>query len=813
MGNLIRDLKYTFRMMVKSPLFTVMAVVTLALGIGLNTAVFTAVHGLLLRPLAGTEAPDRLVQLYRQWPGLSYGSNSMPHFQDVRDRSGEIFENVASWTFAQVSLAADGRTERLMGLLASSTFFQTYGVDPMLGRPFLEEESVGQGEHAITILGHGFWESRFGGDRDIVGKTVQINGRPFEVVGVAPREFRGPMSVIDVPMYFPLMMQGEIMPGNNWLEQRGNNSLFTVARLHEGRTVEQARAYMDTLLTALRDEYPDAYDGQVGFGVVPQNEAGIHPSMRGAQVGMSGLMMAVVGVLLLIACVNVANLFLARARERRREMGIRLSLGGARGRIVRQLLTESLTVSLMGGLFGVGLAYAANKLIGGVKPPVDGPFEFYFPVDLRVLAFTFALSIGAGLLFGLVPALQSSSPELVQSVRGGLDSGWSRSRWTSALIIIQVALSLMLLICSGLFLRSLKGATEVDPGFDDPSSLVMASLDPGLQGYSREAASAFLDRLEETVMTLPEIESIGYSDQLPLGMGNQDRSVGIPGYEFAEGELQSLPYAQVREGFFETMGIRLVEGRTFDRTDTADSAPVIVINQQFAEHFWPGESALGRTVSTAGADRTVVGVVETGKYQSLNEAARDYMYLPHRDRFTFAVTLVARTRGNVDAALRDIRRVVRDLDADLPLYNVRTMQSHMGIALMPARLAGGVLGLFGVLGLLLAAVGIYGVMAYSVAQRQKELGIRVALGADQPGVVKMMLKEGLRLAAIGVAFGLVGAVAASRLVAGMLYNVSALDPVAFGAVPALLLAVAALAVYVPARRASKVDPISALKVS
>jgi predicted permease len=374
-----------------------------------------------------------------------------------------------------------------------------------------------------------------------------------------------------------------------------------------------------------------------------------------------------------------------------------------------------------------------------------------------------------------------------------------------------MAMSLLLLMTSGLFLRSLQGATEIDPGFDEPRNLVMVSVDPGLQGYDTERARAFWNRMLEEVGAIPEVASVGLTASVPLGLNTSDRGVEIPGYEFTEGERNSLHYSNVSEGYLETMGVRLVEGRAFTRLDDASGPPVIIVNQRFAERFWPGESALGRIVTTAGADREVIGVVETGKYRSLGETPTEFMYLPHRERFQSDVSMVARAAGDPQTVLRRMQEIVRAADPDMPVYDVRSMEDHMGIALLPARLGGTVLGIFGLLGLTLAAVGIYGVMAYSVAQRRRELGIRVAMGADRATVLRLVLREGLRLAVVGTVIGLVGAIGAGQLVKGLLYGVSAIDPVAFTLVPGMLLAVAALAVYVPARRAASVDPMRALK--
>ena len=813
MNNLLADIKYSLRMLTKNPLFTFIAVLTLALGIGLNAATFSAIDSLLLKPLPGTEAPEELVQIYRQWPGMDFGSSSIPHYQDIRDASGDVFESTAAWFFTQIAITVDGNTERTMASSASANFFQTYGVTPQLGRGFLPGvEDSGPGAHPVVVLGHSYWQTRFGGDRGIVGRSIGINGMPYEVVGVAPESFRGPMVGIDMPLWVPIMMQPQLEPGSNRIEQRGNNMMNVIARLRPGKTIDDASTFLDTWLIQMREEYPDHYDRQLGHTVVLQSEAGMHPNFRNAQVGLSSVIMGVVSLLLLIACVNVANLFLARARERRREMGMRLSLGASRGRIVRQLLTESVVFSLVAGGAGVLLARLATRFLSGIKPPIDGPFSFDFVVDNRVLFFTLLVSVAAGVLFGLAPALHSIRRDTLSAVKGASSSSPGRSRTSRALVVAQMALSLVLLVASSLFLRSLQGATRIDPGFADPAHLVTASVSPGLLGYDQPRAREFFDRLVEEVEALPDVTTAGLTTTVPLGLSGSDRGVRIPGYEFSEGERTSLHYSMITEGYFETMGIELLEGRLFTRQDDESSAPMIIVNKRFADRFWPGESALGKIVSTAGEDREVIGVVQNGKYRSLGEEPLEYMFFPHREIFSYDMALVARTRTDPNAVLNQIRQTVRTLDAEMPVFDVRTFEDHMGLVLLPARLGGFVLGMFGVLGLVLAAVGIYGVMAYSVAQRQRELGLRVALGANRGSVVSQVLGEGLKLALVGTAIGLVGAVLVARAVRSLLYDTNAFDPMTFGLVPLVLVAVAALAVYFPARRASGVDPMRVLKV-
>ncbi len=808
-----RDLHYCLRTLARKPLFTTAVVLTMALGIGANTATFSVVNGILLRPLVGAESPDELVQIYRRWPGTEYGSSSIPHYQDVRDRTGDAFENVAAWWFSPLALTLDDRSERVTGMMVSANFFQTYGVVPMLGRPFLPGvEDVGPGEHPVTVVSHAFWESRLGADVSAIGKTILINGRSFEVVGVTRPDFRGPVNVARVPVYVPIMMQRQIVPAFDWIESRGSGMLRVVGRLRDGASLAHAKSVLEATLAQLREEYPDSYRGDLGVTVIPDTKAGMHPTLRGSQMEMSNLVLAVVSILLLIACVNVANLLLARASERRREIGVRASLGAGHWRIFQQLLTESLILSLLAGLVALGLAHLASSLIGQVHIPSLGPYgNLAVEIDSRVLAFTLGVSVFAGLVFGLVPALRAASPNVVDAVKGASSERNRPSRFGNGLVVAQMALSVLLLVGSGLFLRNLQGAMSMDPGFAKPSHLVVASMDPGLQGYDAQRAREFFDRLVAETTALPNVQSAGMANGLPLSMDVINSDVDVPGYEFGEGESRLVEFVLVTEGYLEALDVPLLEGRLFNRFDDADAPPVIVVNRAFANRFWPGESPIGKTVTTNSRQREVIGVVETGRYHSMGESATEFMFLPHRETMWFGMTLVARTSADPTSALGQIREITRRLDPNLPLHDVRTMEDHVGQALLPARLNVCVLGAFAALGLFLAAVGIYGVLAHSVAQRTREIGIRAALGADRAKIERLVLGEGLRLALVGTALGLIGSVGASRLVESMLYGVSALDPVSFGVVPLVLLSVATVAVWLPARRAASVEPVKALK--
>jgi predicted permease len=566
---------------------------------------------------------------------------------------------------------------------------------------------------------------------------------------------------------------------------------------------------MDALVAELREEFPAHYAEQ-GIHLVPQDEAGINPQWRGAQQALSTVMMAVVAVLLLIACVNVANLMLARARQRAREMAVRLSLGATRVQLVRQLLVESLLLALVAGAVSLLLARVAIGVLNGIRLPFEFPLSLDLQLSTPVLAFTFALSLVTGVAFGLVPALQATSPSLVPALKGESLPGGSRSRASRVLVVVQMALSLVLLIAAGLFARSLASALEIEKGFDD-DNLLIATVDPGLQGYDRARAESFYATLADRLRAHPSVRAVGFAEMVPLGIGNQQRGVAIPGHAPADFENMSFDYNIVTPGYFETMGIPTLRGRVFTERDDATAMRVLVINERFAERFWPDEDPIGRTVIVTGEEHTVIGVVPTGRYRSLGEEPLPYYYLPQAQWWNWAMVVHVRTAGDPLLLAPTLHAEVRALDPDLPLADMRTMTESLGVALLPARLAGTVLAAFGLLGLLLAAIGIYGVMASTVAQRTREIGIRMAVGAAHAQVIGALMRQGLALVGLGAALGLAGGWGVWHLVRSMLHGATGPDVVTFAGVPLLLIAVAALAIWIPARRAAMVDPAVALR--
>jgi predicted permease len=806
-----QDLRFAGRMLVKSPLFTGIVVVTLALGIGLNTAVFAAVEALLLRPLPGVRATSELVQVYRTWPGPElYGSNSVPHFWDVRARSKEVFSGAASWSFEFVSLTADARPSLVFAQMVSADYFDVLGVTTTHGRFFRPEEDEGRGAHPVVVLSDAGWKSLFGAAPDIVGREVPLNGQNVTIVGVAPPEFKGAMPMVQPTLWIPLMQMAQVRPGSaRNFENRGNNNMNIVARLKPGVTVEQAKARMDALTLELRAEFPDDYEDS-GIHLVKVDDAGIHPMFRSAQVGLSAVVMVVVGILLLIACVNVANLFLARARDRAREMAIRLALGAQRAALVRQLLVESLCFALVSGVAGLLVAVWAIGLTNRIRLPIDIDFAPELRLSPTVLLFALGATVLTGVIFGLAPALQATRPALIPALKGEAPAGEGRSRAAKGLVVTQMALSIVLLVCAGLFLTNLRSATALDKGFV-ADHLLLADVDPGLQGYARGNTEQFYRALAERLREHPDVRAVSMTDNVPLGVGGSDRGVEIPGYTPSKNEGMSINYASVGPGYFDAMGIPLRAGREFKPEDDTTSVRALVVNERFVERFWPGQEAIGKTVRTAGRDYTIVGVVTTGKYQRLGEDPRAFMWFPQLQVWSAGMSLVIRTGGDPEAMIPALREAVAQLDANLPISNVRTMDKHLGISLLPARVTGAALGVFGILGLLLASVGMYGVMAYSVSQRTREIGIRMAIGAAASDVIGLVMRQGLTLVLVGTVIGLGGAFAAARLLAGVLYGGNALDPMTFTLVPLVLIAVAAVATFAPARRAAAVDPAITLR--
>jgi predicted permease len=808
MGSLLQDLRYGARMLSKKPGFTLIAVITLALGIGANTAIFSLVNTALLRPLP-VERPEQLVSLNND--SLSIPVISYPNYRDFRDRNN-MFSGMVSYRYTLLGLSNSGVNERVWGYLATGNYFDVLGVKPALGRFFTPDDDRAPGAHPVAVITYDCWQKRFAGDPQTIGKTVIVNGRNFTIIGVAPQGFYGSEIIYRPEIWFPMMMQAQVEAGGSTLEARGFSGFFAQGRLKPGVTMSQAEADLRNIAAQLARDFPDENEG-LAVALSPAGLLGAW--MRGAVLGYSGVLMAVVGLVLLLACANLANLLLARATERRKEIAVRLAIGAGRWRLVRQLLTESSLLSMLGGAIGLLLAYWLVDAMMAFKPPIDVQLSTDLRIDWRVLLFTLAVSALTGVVFGLLPALQSTKPDLAPTLKGEVSPGGYRRLWLrNGLVVFQVSLSLLLLICAGLSLRGLQRARSLNTGFTPQNALEM-SFDLTLHGYDVPRAQEFRRRLLERVRALPGVQYAGLSNFVPLSLKVDGAPVHIEG----QPEQRGANAPMVRVGaatpeFISAMGTGLLRGRDFTEKDGESNHDFAVINETFARRFWAGQSALGKRFSFTGAAgpwTEVVGVIQDGKYFSLNEDATPFVYTNMRPSVAGSVTMVARTTREPQSAIAAIRQEFQQLDATLPVYGVRTMVEHMAMPLLPARVAATLLGGFGLLALSLAAIGIFGVTAYAVTQRTREIGIRVALGAQAGGIFKLVVGQGLKLTAIGLCVGLACAFAGTRLMSGLLYGVSALDVITFVGVSSLLALVALLACYIPARRATKVDPIVALR--
>jgi predicted permease len=810
MHSLMRDIHYGLRSFLKRPGFTAIAIVTLALGIGANTAIFSLVNTVLLRPLP-VPHPEQLVEVYGTLhSGADYTIQSYPNYKDYRDRN-DVFSGLLAYRFAPVSISHENRNERIWGYLVTGNYFEVLGTQPFLGRYFLPEEDKTPGANPVAVISYGCWQKRFASDRGVAGRSLLVNGHLFTIVGVAPKDFKGTEVAYAPEVFVPMMMAHEIEPGSNWLESRSDNNIFVVGRLKPGVTSAQAESELRTITLQLGKEYPGQNEG---LGVRLMTPGLFIPDIRNSVIGFSTVLMGVVGLVLLLACVNLANLLLARATERRKELAIRLAVGASRARIVRQLVTESVLLSLAGGLGGLLLAAWINDLVTSIKLPTDFALMFDLHLDWRVLVFALAVSLCTGIVFSLLPALQSSNPELVPALKDEASmAGFRRSRLRNGLVVVQVALSLVLLICAGLVVRSLQAAQRTRPGFT-PENAVALSFDLGLQGYTEEKGRAFQRQLIERTQSIPGVRSVALTSVVPLTLDYSSTTIYIEGQSNAV--FTDLPLAipnEITPNYFRTMEISL-RGRDFTERDSKTESRVAIINETFARRLFPGQEAIGRRFNFSGPDSPlweVIGVAADGKYNSLGEDPKAAFYRPLLRDYSTNATLVARTTGDSNAALGALRSELQNLDSTLPLYNVETLSEHMAVPLFPFRVAATVLGSFGILAIVLAAIGIYGVMSYVVAGRTREIGVRVALGASRRDVLVLIVRQGMTLAVIGLGIGLLISFGVTQLLAKLLFGVSAADPITFVAVCVLLASVAALACYLPARRATRVDPLVALR--
>ena len=809
------DLTYAVRRLVKSPGFTFVAVVTLALGIGANTAIFSLVNAVLIRGLP-VRAPQELVEVYtsdsNQYP---YATTSYPDFEELRELT-HVFAGVVGTRTFLARVDRDDRPVMAFGEAISWDYFHVLGVPMALGRSFLPEEDATPGSHPVVILGHRTWESDFGGDPDILGRTVRLNGMPFTVVGVAPRAFTGSMPVLVTGYFSPLMMTKALMggaAGPDPLAQRGSRSMFIKARLKEGVTVEQANQAMAALSQRLAEAYPESNEHRI-MSALASGKVALHPYVDRMLKPVAALLLVVVGVVLLIACANLASFLLARAEDRRKEIAIRLALGAGRGALVRQLLVETTLLAVLGGAAGILLANWILGLLMAFQPPIPVPADLDVSLDRTVLFFTAGVTLLAALAFGLLPALQGTRPDVAPTLKN--ESGGTgkpgRFNLRHALVVTQVAFSFLLLIGAGLFVRSLQKAQVIDPGFyTGPAALLWPWVE--LSGYETpEEVGAFYTEAVERLLAHPSIDGVTMADRLPLGAGIQTRGYVLPGIpsESIDGR-HDIDNTNVAPGYFEVMEVPILQGRSFREPDR-EGERVIVVSQAFVTHYYPGEDMVGRTIDAGpGSPLRIIGVAADTKVRTLGEPLRPYVYELPTHAGSMGMQFVIRGRGGSEDLLAASRQILDGMDPNLVYFEAKTMDEHLALLLFPPRMAALLLSVFGGLALLLSAVGIYGVVSFAVARRTRELGIRMSLGATARDVVALAVGGGMRLVAWGGAIGVVLAAGVTWAIAGYLYGIGSTDLVTFAAIPLILAGVAFTAALIPARRAAALDPVQALR--
>jgi predicted permease len=832
METILKDIRYGVRSLLKHPGFTAVAVLTLALGVGANTTIFSLVNNTLMKSLPVSH-PESLVYVFNGTPGNVF---SYPDYVELRDRN-QVVDGLSAWGGITASLNSNDQTDLVVGAIVTGNYFEVLGVNAALGRMISRADDQTPGAHPVTVISDGLWKRRFGADPNIVGKQLLLNGYSFTIIGVAPEAFSGAQLGNVRDLYVPMMMQATMRPPRagysgemnpDLLNVRRNRWLFSVGRLKPGVSIEQAQTSLAAIAKELELAYPDTNRGR-GISVSPFRDTDT-PETRRQLGSVALLLMSVVGLVLLIACANVANLLLARGSARTKEIAVRLAIGATRGRIVRQLLTESVLLATLGGGLGLLLAWWAASSWRAVPPPPGAlPVTPNFVIDLQVLLFTLGLSILAGIIFGLAPALRASSPELTPALK---DASWSATdrksyfSLRSFLVVTQVALSVVLLIAAGLFLRSLRQTQAVEPGFAAEKVLTLP-LNINLLRYTKPQGREFYRQAIERVQAIPGVESVSLARVVALSGGSSVRSLLIQGRVGREEQFRredsgggsfaisdnSTSSNVVALDYFRTMGIGLLRGRDFNVQDKEEGARVVIVNEAFVQRHFPGQEPLGQYLSFNGPGgpwAEIIGVVRDSKYLSLRESPTPLTYLPLAQNHETGMDLHVRA-SNPSALSALIRQELQSLDRNLPLTSPAPISESISNSLYTARIGALLIGIFGGLALLLASIGLYGVMSFAVSRRTRELGIRMALGAQAADVFSLVLRQGLGMVLLGLAIGLVAAAIVTRLLTSFLFGIKPLDPITFVVISFLLVLVAVVACFIPARRATKVDPLVALR--
>lgn len=812
MGTLLQDLRYGIRRLLRNPGFTLVSVLTLALGIGANTTIFSFMNALLLRPPAAVESPAELLGVWNRQTSGDYLQHNYPDYAYYRDHN-KVFSGLLAYTSdpIRVSLRDVAQSRIIYGHLVSGNYFSVLGVKLALGRGFASEEDQVPGRNPVVVLAHAFWKQHFAADPNVSGKPLVLNGHSFTVVGVAPPTFTGLATIMEPDFWAPMMAQPQIRPGSDdSFTNRNRYWIFVVGRLKPGVTKVQAQADLSVLSRHLTQDQPATNRSREA---VVLSATGVAPEFRSVVVPFTAVLMALVGLVLLIACANSANLLLAQAAGRCREMAIRSAIGASRKRLIRQVLTESILLACVAGGLALLLVLWTAPLLMGLRPAMLSFIKLNLSPDWRIAGFTFLVSLIAGLIFGLAPALRSSRFDVISRLKDGSSAGYRRSRLRNSLVITQIAVCLILLVSAALCVRSLRNAYSVDPGFAIDNRLAVF-LDMEILGYSPDRGRRLYQELLDRSAALPGVVSASLANHLPLGFSRTSIGLRIAGHQPPAGQSDiSVGVMAVGPGYFRAMEIPVLRGREFSARDNQTSPHAVVINEAMAKIFWPGQDPIGRSVTFGFDNRNleIVGVAKTGKYRSLRDDAEPFMYQAFFQSYRPRAVLVLRSAGDPEQMRNAVLQRIREVDPDLPVLEIQTLKQYMEVPLLTARLTGTLLGAVGGLAILLALVGLYSAVAYTAAQRTQEFGIRMALGAQSSDVIRLVIREGLMLILIGLAIGLAGALLVTRVFSSLLYGIKPTDPLTFVAVSMALAAVALLASYIPARRASRIDPMTALR--